>query len=248
MERQTVNANQPFSAFTVPVNVVDPGPDGVVGTGDDRGPVQAWNLDSAHLSLTPDQSYTNVPFTAADFYTWEIQTSRRQRGRWSLQTSFTNTWNRSEAERGLPYFTVQPVTPNALIGTYDGRNIFTRWAAKLQASIDVWAGLRVSPSFRLQSGPPFARTFIARLNYNSAVTILAEPIGAEQMPVSSLFDVRTEKTFKPQRGRLGVFFDVYNIFNNNATQELTRSSGALFLRPGVITAPRVARVGIKFNF
>ena len=47
---------------------------------------------------------------------------------------------------------------------------------------------------------------------------------------------------------MGVFFDVYNIFNNNATQELTRSSGPLFLRPGVITAPRVARIGVKFNF
>jgi carboxypeptidase family protein/TonB-dependent receptor-like protein len=245
--RQTINANQPVGAFTVPVNIQDPGPDGIVGTADDGPVVRASNLDAAHLSLPVDQVYTNVPYTEADFYTWEIQTSRRQKGRWSLQTSFTNTWNRSGAERALPYITLQPVTPNALIGTDNGRNIFTNWAAKLQASIDVWSGLRVSPSFRMQSGPPFARTFIARLNYNSAVTILAEPIGAERMPMSSLFDVRTEKTFKWDRSRVGLFFDVYNIFNNNATQELTRSSGPLFLRPSVITAPRVARVGFKFN-
>jgi hypothetical protein len=45
-----------------------------------------------------------------------------------------------------------------------------------------------------------------------------------------------------------VFFDVYNVFNNNATQEITRSSGALFLRPTVVTAPRIARLGLKFNF
>jgi carboxypeptidase family protein len=246
--RQTINANQPLNAFTVPVNVQDPGPDGIVGTADDGPVVQAWNLDAAHLTLPVDQLYTNVPYTDADFYTWEIQTSRRQKGRWSLQTSFTNTWNRSGAERGLPYFTVQPVTPNALIGTHDSLNIFGNWAAKLQASIEVWSGLRVSPAFRVQSGPPFARTFIARLNYNSAVTLLAEPVGAERMPVSQLFDVRTEKTLKWDRARVGLFFDVYNIFNNNATQELTRSSGALFLRPGVITAPRVARAGFKFNF
>jgi len=246
--RASVNASQPLSAFTVPVNIQDPGPDGIVGTSDDGPVLQAWNLDAAHVTLPVDQLYTNVPYTDANFYTWEIQTSRRQKGRWSLQTSFTNTWNRSGAERSLPYVTTTPVTPNALINTYDGLNIFRNWAAKLQASIDVWSGIRVSPSYRVQSGPPFARTFIARLNYNSAVQILAEPIGAERMPVSSLFDVRTEKTFKRDRRSMGFFFDVYNIFNNNATQELTRSSGPLFLRPGVITAPRVARIGVKFNF
>ena len=32
---QQVNASRPFSAYNVPVSVVDPGPDGVVGNGDD---------------------------------------------------------------------------------------------------------------------------------------------------------------------------------------------------------------------
>jgi hypothetical protein len=41
---------------------------------------------------------------------------------------------------------------------------------------------------------------------------------------------------------------VYNIFNTNADQVSTTTSGSAFLRPSVITAPRIARVGVKFDF
>jgi hypothetical protein len=69
------------------------------------------------------------------------------------------------------------------------------------------------------------------------------------VPSIKLFDLRAQRTIKTGRAStVGLYFDVYNVFNDNATQEITRSSGPLFLRPSVVTAPRIARLGLKFNF
>jgi Carboxypeptidase regulatory-like domain len=238
--RATYNLNQPFEAFNVPVTVQDPGPDGVIGNGDDGKTFQAYNLDPAYLSLAPDQMLKNLSSTwDSDYYTWEVTASKRQSGRWSLLASFSETWS---------YQGSTALTPNALINTVDGKDEFTNWVAKASGTLDIAGGVRLSPMVRLQTGAPFARTFQARLNYNSAVTINAEPVGAERSPNISIFDLRTQKIFKKNRARIGLFFDVYNIFNTNAEQLITTTSGSAFLRPTVITAPRIARLGVKLDY
>ena len=49
-------------------------------------------------------------------------------------------------------------------------------------------------------------------------------------------------------GRLSPFFDLYNVTNSNAEQNLTVTSGSSWLRPVNIVPPRVARVGVKYDF
>ena len=73
----------------------------------------------------------------------------------------------------------------------------------------------------------------------------AELIDAQRMSNVTVFDIRTEKGFSTRLGRAAAFFDVYNIFNTNAEQDLAITSGATFLRPVAITAPRIARLGVK---
>ena len=90
----------------------------------------------------------------------------------------------------------------------------------------------VVPVVRHQSGTPFARTFVQTLNYGNA-TIKAEPIAANRTPDITLVDVRTEKTFRINAVRVMGFFDVYNMFNTNAEQTLTTTSGGSWLRPTV---------------
>src|SRR5262249_57855776 len=119
--------------------------------------------------------------------------------------------------------------------------------AKVSATINLPLDLRVVPIARHQSGTPFARTFVQVLNYGNA-TIKAEPIDAERTPNITIFDVRTEKAIRVGRQRLTGFFDVYNIFNTNAEQTLTTSSGASWLRPTAITGPRIARLGVRFDW
>lgn len=247
--RASINASQPFDAFNVPVSVTDPGPDGVIGTGDDAGTVTAYNLDPTLLTRPVDQVHANVQGADSDHYTWELQTTRRQQGRWGLQTSFTYTWQRLGVMQTAPYLEAPSYNPNTLINSKDNRHRFGIWGAKAELNLQTWKGVRVSPSVRLQSGPPFSRTFVTRLNYNSAVLIRSEPVGAQRMPETFLVDLRLSRDLTlPRASKLGVFFDVYNVLNSNATQELVRSSGRTYLRPSVITSPRVARIGLKFNF
>jgi len=62
-------------------------------------------------------------------------------------------------------------------------------------------------------------------------------------------DLRLSRTFRTGGNRrVQATVDVYNIFNTNAEQALTTSSGSAFLRPVAITPPRVARIGLKLQW
>jgi hypothetical protein len=238
----TINVSRPLSAYSVPVAVVDPGPDGRRGSADDGGTVTPYNLTAASLNASPVNLTTSLPDSNSEYYTWEITATRRQRTGWSLLASFTETWSH---EAGLG--PGNDFTPNALINTTSGQDRFRTWQAKLNGTINLRWGFLVVPVVRHQSGTPFARTFVQALNYGSA-TIKTEPIAANRTPDITLVDVRTEKTFRINAVRVMAFFDVYNMFNTNAEQALTTTSGASWLRPTAITAPRVLRIGARFEW
>ena len=240
--RGSFNINRPIEAYTAPVQVRDPGPDGRPGTSDDGGVINAFNLAPEALNLPVVNRTINLGSGAdTNYYTWEIAAARRLSGSWSLLASFDKTWSREGAIAANP-------TPNLLINTVDGQNRFTTWQAKINATLALPWSLRVTPILRHQSGTPFARTFSASLNYSSAVTIKTEPVGAERTPNLTLFDLRSEKIVRMLGTRFSAFFDVYNIFNANDPQALTTTSGSAWLFPSAITPPRVARVGLKFNW
>ncbi len=238
----TINVSRPLDAYAVPVAVIDPGPDGRLGTVDDGGTLTARNLAPEFVGVAPVNLTTNLPAGDSEYYTWEITATKRQSERWSLLASFTETWNH-EAALG----TGNDFTPNALINSEGSQDRFRTWQAKVNGTISVPWGVRLVPVFRHQSGTPFARTFVQALNYGNA-TIKAEPITANRTPNISLVDLRTEKAFRVSALRVMGFFDVYNIFNSNAEQTLTTSSGAFWLRPTAITGPRVLRIGARLDW
>jgi hypothetical protein len=241
--RATIRADRPFDGYSARVSVTDPGPDGRLGTADDGAAYTAYNLALQYVGVPAVNLTANLPDSAnSDYYTWEITATRREIGRWSLLASFAETWNRETNLGGGGSF-----TPNALINTVDGRNRFSLWQAKINATVRLPFDVRLTPIYRHQSGTPFGRTFIASLNYGNA-TILAEPVGAERTANINVFDVRSEKALAVNRTRVTGFLDVYNMFNTNAEQALTTSSGSSYLRPTAITPPRVARVGLKFQW
>jgi hypothetical protein len=239
-----ININRPLHAYGAAVTVTDPGPDGRLGTADDGGPVTAYNLSPEFVGLPIVNLTTNIPEADSDYYTWEITATRRESARWSLQASFSSTLSREGAiGSGSNY------TPNALINARDGRNVFTTWQAKVSGSLTLPYEVRLVPVFRHQSGQPYARTFVATMNYGNA-TIRASEFGSERGEHISVFDLRAEKLLDLSaiRTRLGLFFDVYNIFNANPAQAFATNSGASFLRPSAITPPRIARVGVKLDW
>ena len=202
----------------------------------------AYNLTAASLSASPVNLTASLPDSNSEYYTWEITATKRQRTGWSLLASFTETWSR-QAALGMG----NDFTPNALINATRNQDRFMTWQAKLNGTMNLRWGFLVVPVVRHQSGTPFARTFVQTLNYGSA-TIKAEPIAANRTPDVTLVDVRTEKTFRINSVRLMGFVDVYNLFNTNAEQTLITTSGGSWLRPTVITAPRVLRIGARFEW
>jgi hypothetical protein len=246
------NERQPFDAFTVPLSISDPGPDGQTETADDGTAIQGYQLRTELVDLLPVNIVRNVPDADSHYWTWEITASKRFTGRWSLMAGFAHTWSRDQANG---YFgqavreNTYPLTPNDLInaGT-DGRYEFRVWSARIHGTYQGPWGVAITPFLRHQSGQPFGRTFVTQSNYGS-VRVLAEPIGTRRMDNITILDVRLKKDFRlGGRRRFAGFVDVFNLLNANPEQNVGWSSGASFLRPLSIVTPRAARVGLTLEW
>lgn len=100
--------------------------------------------------------------------------------------------------------------------------------------------------YRFQAGNNCARTFLVSPNYANPM-LNAEPLNARRLP-NILIDLRLDRAFTIKGGRLSPFLDLYNLANSNAEQNITVSSGSSWPRPINIIPPRVARVGVKFDW
>jgi hypothetical protein len=246
-----VNANQPFSAFNVPVAIPDPGPDGAVGTADDGRAIAGFNLDAAHLGLPTSNVTQNVPNSDDDYLTWELTANKRYSRKWSLLATFSYTKSRDNAST---YFgqrvraNTLVLNPNDAINTDDGRYVFSSWTTKLHGTYEAPFAVRVTPILRVQSGQPIGRVFVATFNYGTA-NVLAEPIGTRSQDDVVIFDIRGEKVFAiAKRLKLSGIVDVFNLFNSNAEQNTSYNSGTSFLRPLNIIPPRILRIGARVTF
>ena len=252
--RVRVNQNRPVSAYDIPITIRDPGPDNVLGNADDGPGIPGFNLQPAALAAPVVNITTNLP-GSAEFHTFEFSANKRQSGRWSLQGSFAIRWNEDQDDA---YFGNNlraldtPSTANDFINTEDGRYNFSVWTAKVNGSYDAGWGIRVTPALRFQQGQPFGRTFLAGaahgINYGSQ-RILTEPIDSQRQDDIVVLDVRTEKFFNlGNLRRFGVFFDVYNLTNADAAQNINWNSGSTYLLPVSIIGPTIMRVGAKFDW
>lgn len=249
---QQVNSLRPFSAYNVPVSVVDPGPDGVTGNSDDRS-VSALNLDPSLLSAS-NQLVTNIDGYEGTYKTFELSANKRFSNRWSALASFSHTWttefgnlyfnNRfATAVSNFSFFGSYPTNPNEKT-----ENDYTNWNAKLSGTVDAGWGVNVTPVWKVQSGAPYGRFFQARLNYGNQL-ILAEPIGERRQDTVSVFDVRAEKQFRfATKARAGVFVDVFNLFNSNTAVNINWRAGSSFEKATTVLGPRIAKFGVKFDW
>ena len=248
------NINQPFDAFTVPVSIHDRGPDGVAGTPDD-GPIwTAYDLNPDYVGQPLVNQVRNVAGSSSEYFTLEIAATRHTRGRWTLGAGFAHTWNGDHASgysgqslRNNAY----RMTPNDLLNAgAGGRYEFSTWTAKVHSTFEAPWRMRITPVLRHQSGQPFGRTQTTdpgQLRYGT-VTLLMEPVGTRRMDHVTLVDVKVERSMRVQRGRVSAFLDVFNCLNVNPETNAIWSSGASFLRPLTIVSPRIARVGVNFNW
>jgi hypothetical protein len=260
---QQIVPNRPFSAYNVPVTVVDPGPDGSVATTADNGTLQLFNLDNpAGRPIT--QFVTNIDDYEGTYRTVEFSSNKRYSNRWSMNASFSYTfteeWNRTyfnnvfaTAVNQFSLFGAHATNPNER--TFHD---FTNWSLKFSGTVDAGWGLRVTPVLQSQSGAPYGRivnvagcsaTVTANcLNYG-AQAVLAEPIGTRRQDTITKFDFRVEKQIRfAAKARVGLFFDMFNVTNSNTPINITWTSGARFERATTVIPPRIAKFGVKFDW
>jgi hypothetical protein len=235
------NPYRPVSAYTVPFTFIDIGPDGRANTGDER---------TLTLFGVPAQDantrfpLTNVVMNTGSYgryRTVEAQMVKRAGNRWSAQIGGSHTWS--------DQYTA-PNNPNVIPEANT-----TRWDFKVSGTYEAPYGIRISPLLRHQAGANFARTISVGSSAAAAVgaifsgTIQAEPANARRQDNITVFDVRIEKGVTLARNiRVRGFLDLFNLLNSNAAETRTVSTGASFLRPTAILAPRTARLGVRVSF
>ena len=255
---QRLNIQRPFSAYNVPVSIVDPGPDGNAATLTDNGPnLNLFNIDD------PARGTTNVAQTVPDYEgtykTIELAANKRYSNRWSMKASFSYVWTE---EYGNLYFNNRfgtavpggafshfgsfPVNPNE-----PTLNEFTNWNAKFQRHDGGRWGLRVTPVWKVQSGAPYGRFITTTgLNYTPSQIILVEPIGTRrQDTVSDRRLPRREAGALRARRRASACSSTCSTPSTRTPRSTsTWGSGAAFEKAATVLGPRIAKFGAKFDW
>src|SRR5262245_29227320 len=112
---RVLNTLRPYSAYSIPINNPDPGPDGRPGTADDPGTVVTYYDYPSSLRGAAFQRpmYINDAASDAHYQSFELALTRRLANRWQLQAAYSATKKHIPVPAGATY------DPNAEINTSD---------------------------------------------------------------------------------------------------------------------------------
>jgi outer membrane receptor protein involved in Fe transport len=130
--------------------------------------------------------------------------------------------------------------------------LFTYQVPKVEVNVNAY--------YRLISGEtytPYQRYSSSEINFVTAGREpWLEPHGSQRLSVDSRLDLRLEKTFKIPAGRIGLYADIFNVFNTSyvdAVQQRVPSTSVegfdvLYGAPTSIEFPRQLTVGARWSF
>jgi hypothetical protein len=242
----TYQPGRPASAYSVPFNFVDKGPDNTANTADDQN-LTFYGIPNATVASFPTNQVTMNQAQNGTYKTVELSLNKRQSNHYSLGGGFGYTW-----QHDFPL--TFPNTPNGPFD-YDYRSI----SAKMNAQILAPWGISISPVYRYQGGANFARTLsvaapatcnctfsAARGGTLGNTTVYATPYNANTQDNLSVIDVRVEKTVNLGNvAKVRLFLDGFNLTNKYAGETIVQATGATYLQPTAILGPRTARVGFR---
>ena len=236
-----------------PVDRVDPGPDGLGGTGDDGGALTLYELSNPGST---DVVVTNPPAAFRDYKALQIVGRKRYSQNW--QSIASATWSRTNG-------TVSSAgnQGNAMLDHYDlgwfgaftDPNHLVNKSAPVKATElkfegtyhAPWAGgTNLSAIVRVVSGSPWRRTALFR-GLGPAETVLVETV-SRYLPRQRTLDLRIEKTLHFGPASMGVYVDVFNVANRGAATSVVAASGPRLGDPTGWNDPRTARVGVRAWF
>jgi hypothetical protein len=245
----------PYSAYSIPISNLDPGPDGVLGNADDTGNRITYYEYPAALSgarFNESLFVNDDPTNDTNFTTLEMGLTRRLANNWQLNVSHVRT------KVNLPFAGV-PTTlrslesgalalnPNAEL--FAARN-YWEWINKVNGSYRFWRGILASFNYELRSGDKLTRTVQFRGGTTiPSIVLPVAPVGSITLPNLSLLDLRVAKQFMFSHGqRLEVYLDMFNTLNVNTTVGMTTRAGPSFMVPTSVVSPRIVGFGLRYNF
>jgi hypothetical protein len=249
------------TAQTVPVQVTDRGPDGILGNQDDS----QLTLYTVPTGTPTERFFTNPtdPAYNSDYHTFEVALNRRFRNGWMVLTAFEHTW--------LKEFLGTTSTTSVLSSAGNtksyswNRNIqqadretTTLWNYKLVGRRSLPWDVGISGSYKLQSGRQWGRAANFNIPVLGSQTVRVEPVTANRAPNVHIVDLRLDKSFRfgQKAGRLTAMVDVFNLLNAGTPIVFRTQSGNVaagepfgnFKEVIALLDPRIVRFGIRYDF
>jgi hypothetical protein len=199
-----------------------------------------------------------------DYNSMEVAVEKRQSNRWSGRVSYTLARARD----------VGAITDNLNPrGDYGRSSTDNRHAFAAGANVDVWRGLGAGLIFRAYSGYPINETIGSDVNGDNVnndrpvqsvhdrAPFRAEPIRSAldangrairngiDGPKQVLLDGRLQYLWRVQRYQAGLFWELYNLTNENNFGGLTGNRNqTLFLQATEVGAARSMQLGVRVTF
>ena len=244
----TINLLAPDSAYEA-MQVQDPGPDNMAGTGDDGGMLTVYNLPE-HLVGQSQLQIATVDKFETDYRGVELIAQKRFSNNWQALVSYT--WNDTDTwTRGGQWENTNPGifgNPNSQVNA-QGKSFYDR--THQFKAIGTWHapfGFRASGVMRYQTGAPVGRTiFVGGLNQGGA-SILAVPVGTERLDNVTTFDIALFRDFMVGNVRVAPELNLFNVTNQNTVTAINTSSGPNYGRISNYLSPRIARVAVRIHF
>jgi hypothetical protein len=231
----------------------DPGPDGEPGTGDETG-----NSIIVYDQVTDTSNnrflITNPASAFRRYRGVEFSVNKRMTGNWQMQASWvisrikgnynntSNFGNSSEYDSPNTNPDFQPFREGRL--TNDNTHI-----AKVLASYRAPWDVLVSGAFFYTSGQTFTRTVRTPSLGQGRLDMFIEPRGSQRFDAQPRVDVKVEKQFRVAGDRrLGVTFEGFNLFNDDAITNRTVRSGSSYFNPLGLVQARRFRLGAVLRF
>jgi hypothetical protein len=257
------------TAYVQNKTVTDYGPDNLVGTADDRQ-LTFYNVLPQYLgkdTIFHTNCGNNVTVSCTQRYkAFEVSVGKRMSNRWQMQASYV--WSRMNGDLPLDY-----TNPNNLLSFVGQGASYAQGAGaspdqthafKLLGSYQAPLGITFGANYQALSGLPYDRNLSVAFAQGTA-NIRVEPLGTYRADFLNLLSMRADKGFRIGGSRRASFIvELHNLLNSSAGQNnygtVTRGftsptdfannqlGTSYFGRVQEIVAPRVLKIGLKFEF
>ena len=244
----TRNVARPRSAYNIPLNRRDPGPDGLLNTPDDGGTVTIYDYDPRYAGAAFVQNEQQNTDREDSYQTIEFTVTKRTSSNWGAMAS---VW----AIKNHVWANLFEDDPNVDLNRLDET---WKWAGNFSGTYMAPWGIQLGAFLQSKVGILNQRETIfravdpdggQRLNQLSTVTLKMEAFGAQKTDAIHVVNLRASKWFPFASGQRVQFdFDLFNVFNSSAPITANFQSGPTFAYATAVVPPRIARIGFRYTF